>query len=216
MKIMAFGPIISWQINGETVAHFIFLDFKITVDCSHEIKRCLLLERKVMIKLDSISKSRDTAWPTEVYIVKVMVFPVVMYGCESWTIKKVERWKIDAFKLWCWRRPLRVPWTSTRSILKGVDPFLGRTDAEAEVPIVWPMRKANSLETIPMLGKTEGRRTRWWQRMRWLDGIADSVNMNLSQLREIVRDREAWCAIVHGVAKRVRQNSQTEQQEDHI
>ena len=127
MKIMASGPIISWQIDGETVADFIFLGSKITADgdCSHEIKRCLLLGRKIMTNLDSILKSRDITLPTKVHLVKAMVFPVVMYGCESWTIKKAEGRRIDAFELWCWRRLLRVPWTARRSnhsILKEISP----------------------------------------------------------------------------------------------
>jgi len=143
MKIMASSPIISWQIDGktmETVTDFIFLGSKITTDgdCSHEIKRCLLLGRKAMTNLDSILKSRDITSLTKVHLVKVMVFPVVMYRCESWTIKKAEHWKIDAFKLWCWRRLLRVSWTARRSnqsILKKINwIFIGRTDAEAEAP----------------------------------------------------------------------------------
>ena len=126
-KIMASGPITSWQIDGETVSHFVFLGSKITADgyCSHEIKRRLLLERKVMTNLDSIFKSRDITLPTKVRLVKAMVFPVVMYGCESWTVKKAEHQKIDAFELWCWRRLLRVPWTARRSnqsILKEISP----------------------------------------------------------------------------------------------
>ena len=147
-KIMASGPITSWQIDGETVrtgAAFIFLGFKITADgdCSHEIKRCLLLGRKLMTNLDSIFKSRDITLPTKVCLVKAMVFPVVMYGCESWTIKKAERRRIDAFELWCWRRLLRVPWTarkSNQSILKEISSwvFTGRTDVEAETPVLWP------------------------------------------------------------------------------
>ena len=148
-KIMASSPITSWQIDVETVervADFIFLGSKITADgdCSHEIKRCLLLGRKVMTNLDSILKSRDIPLPTEVRLVKAMVFLVVMYGCESWTIKKAECQRIDAFELWCWRRLLRVPWTARRSnqsILKKISPgcsFIGRTDVEAETPILWP------------------------------------------------------------------------------
>ena len=145
MKIMASGPITSWQIDGETVSDFIFGGSKITADgdCSCEIKRRLLLGRKVMTNLDSIFKSRDITLPTKVHLVKVMLFPVVMYGCESWTVKKAEHGRIDAFELWCWRRLLRVPWTARRSkqfILKEISPwvFIGRTDAEAETPILWP------------------------------------------------------------------------------
>ena len=136
----------SWQIDRETVADFIFLGSKITADgdCSHEIKRCLLLGRKVMTNLDSILKSRDIALPKKVHLAKAMVFPVVMYGCESWTMKKAERGRIDAFEVWCWRRLLRVPWTARRSnqsILKEINQswvFTGRTDVEVEAPILWP------------------------------------------------------------------------------
>ena len=140
-KIMTSGPITSWEIYGETVANFIFGGSKITADsdCSHEIKRCLLLGRKVMTNLDSILKSRDITLPTKLHLVKAMVFPVVMYGCESWTVKKAEHRKIDAFELWCWRR---VPWTARRSnqsILKGDQSwvFIGRPNVEAETPILW-------------------------------------------------------------------------------
>ena len=147
-KIIASSPITSWQIDGETVetvTDFIFggSEFTAEGDCSLEIKRHLLLGRKVMTNLDSILKSRDITLPTKVHLVKAMVFPVVMYGCESWTIKKAERRRIDASELWCWRRLLRVPWTARRSnqsILKEISPelFIGRTDAEAETPIIWP------------------------------------------------------------------------------
>ena len=145
---MAYSPITSWQIDGETVeivTNFIFLGSKITAhgDCSHEIKRHMLLGRKAMTNLDSILKSRDTTLPTQVHIVKAMVFPIVMYGCENWTIKKVECRRIDIFEVQCWRRVLRVPWTagrSNQSILKEISPesVIGRTDAEAEAPILWP------------------------------------------------------------------------------
>ena len=147
-KIIASSPITSWQIDGETVetvTDFILggSEFTAEGDCSLEIKRHLLLGRKVMTNLDSILKSRDITLPTKVHLVKAMVFPVVMYGCESWTIKKAERRRIDASELWCWRRLLRVPWTARRSnqsILKEISPelFIGRTDAEAETPIIWP------------------------------------------------------------------------------
>ena len=147
-KIMASSPITSWQIDGETmetVRGFIFLGSKITVDgdCNQEIKRRLLLGRKVMTNLDSILKSRDITLPTKVCVVKAMVFPVVMYGCESWTVKKAECRRIDAFELWCWRRLLRVPWSarrSNKSILKEISPgiFFGRSDAKAETPLLWP------------------------------------------------------------------------------
>ena len=176
-KIMASSPITSWQIDGETVetvADVIFLGSKITVDgnCSHEVKRRLLLGRKVMTNLDSILKSRDITLSTKVCLVKAMVFPVVMYGYESWTIKKAERKRIDAFELWCWSTLLRVPWTARRSnqsILKEIKPihpkgdqswvFTGRTDVEAETPILWPPDgRADLFEKILMLGKIEGRR----------------------------------------------------------
>ena len=140
---MASGPITSWEIDGETVSDFIFGGSKIIADgdCSHEIKRLLLLERKVMTNLDSILKSRDITLPTEIRLVKAMVFPVVMYGCESWTVKKAERRRIDAYELWCWRRLLRVPWTARRSNQsEGDQPwdFFGRNDAKAETPVLWP------------------------------------------------------------------------------
>ena len=143
MKIMASGPITSWQIDGGTVADFIFLGSKVTAgcDCSHEIKRLLFLGRKVMTNLDSILKSRDITLPIKVCLIKAMVFLVVMYGCESWTIKKDEHRRIDAFELWCWRRLLRVPWTARRSNQsKGDQPwdFFGGNDAEAETPVLWP------------------------------------------------------------------------------
>ena len=142
-KIMASGLITSWQIDGETVSDLVFLGSKITAhgDNSHEIKRCLLLGRKVMTNLDSTFKSRDITLPTKVHLVKAMVFPAVMYGCESWTMKKAVHQRIDAFELWCWRRLLRIPWTARRSNHSKGDQswvFIGRTDAEAEAPILWP------------------------------------------------------------------------------
>ena len=178
-KIMASRPIISWQIDGETVetvADFIFLGSKITADgdCNHEIKRCLLLGRKVMTNLDSILKSRDITLPTKVHLVKAMVFPVVMYGCESWTIKKAEHQRIDAFELWCWRRLLRVPWTAKRSnqsTLKEISPGCSLEGLMLKQKLQYfghLMRRADSFEKTLMLGKIEGRRRRGQQRMRWL------------------------------------------------
>ena len=189
-KIMASDPVTSWQIDGETVADFIFLGSKITADgdCSHKFKRCLLLGRKVIINLYSILKSRDITLPTKVWLVKAMVFPVVMYGCESWTIKKAERWRTNAFELWCWRRLLRVPWTAKRSnqsILKEICPeySLERLMLKPKLHYVGHlMGRTDSLEKILMLGGIGGRRRRGRQRIRWLDGITDSMDMSLSKL----------------------------------
>ena len=184
---MASGPITSWQIDGETVSDFVVWGSKITADgdCSHEVKRHLLLGRKVMTNLDSIFQSRDITLPTKICLVKAMVFPEVIYGCESWTVKKAEHRRIDAFESWCWRRLLRVPWTARRSnqfILKETSPRCLLEGLMLKLKLQYfchLMRRIDSLEKTLMLGGIGGRRRKGRQRMRWLDGITNSTVMGL-------------------------------------
>ena len=211
-KIMASVPITSWEIDEETVesvSDFIFLGSKITTDddCSNDIKRHLLLGRKVMTNRDSIFKSKDITLPANVRLVKAMVFPLVKYGCENWTLKKAGQRRINAFELWCWRRLLRVPWTARRSnqsVLKEISPGISLEGMMLKLKLQYfghLMRRVDSLEKTLMLGGIGGKRRRGRQRMRWLDGINDSMDMRLSELLEVVMERKPWHAASHGVTK---------------
>ena len=209
---MASSPTTSWQTEGkkaEEVTDFLFMGSKITVDgdCSHKIRRWLLLSRKAMTNLDRVWKRKDVTLPTKVCIVKAMVFLVVTYSCESWTIKKAEHQRIDAFELWCWRRLLRIPLTARRSnqsMLREINPEYSLQGLMLKLKLQYfshLMRTADSLENFLMLEQIEGRRRRGQQRMRWRDGIINAMDMNLGKLGEIVRDRKACSAAVHRVTK---------------